>query len=624
MRRTALWLALLVTMLIGTVAGVAFLQYRWLGDLSAAEQQRLRGEMTFGVRQIAEEVDREINRIPVNFQNSGGAAEEVALRAKEWRSNARDTRLVKAFYIVHPRAGGLVVGKLDVDKGTLDDLPSWPSDLEPIRQVTGPPVPGQHRGPVVSAVPAFIMPLRPAPPPAEAQMPRLRRDAPGYLQLDQLPPRARQRIEAFQRGEPPPGPPPEEGPIGFLQEQAPGPPGVRPPPPPAVPPPSGRLYRRPQAAEPAAEPPPGARPGAGGGILIAQLDRDYILRVMIPQLARRSLTTDYDLFVSRGSEILTRSDPSWPRLATDAGEAGANFVSLRPRIDGGDVPWRIVVRRHSGALADLVERARRRNLAVGALVLLLLVASIVLLAVLARRADRMRVQQLEFVAGITHELNTPIAALRSAGQNLADGIVHDGAQVTRYGAMIAKEAKRLSETVAQVLDYAGLQSRSAIRREPVDVGWMVGEAIAQCRWIAEEHGVTIEEKLPRELPAVEGDPLALIRAIQNLVANAIRHGAAGKWVGVSAANERERVVIRIEDRGPGIGARDARRLFEPFYRGRHSSRVRGSGLGLSIVRKIALAHGGNVTLERSGPGALFALSLPASPAASRAAEVQHA
>jgi signal transduction histidine kinase len=619
MRRTALWLALLVTMLIGTVAVLAFLQYRWLGELSANEQQRLRGEMTFGVRRIAEEVDREINRIPVNFQNVGGAADEVALRAREWRSNARDARLVKAFYIVHPQVGGLVVGKLDVDKGTLDDLPAWPTELEPIRQVTGPPVPGQHRGPVVSAVPAFVMPLRPAPP-VEVPLTRLQKDGRGYIQLDQLPPRARQRIEAFQRGEPP-GPPPGDGPIGFLQEQPPPPPGVRPPPPAqrpgAQPPPQERREGpRPEAGAP--------RPAPGGGVLIVQLDRDYILQVMVPEFARRSLTSDYDLAVSRGNDILMHTDPSWPRRASETGEAGANFVSLRPRADGGDVPWRLVVRRHSGTLADLVERARRRNLAAGAVVLLILVASIVLLAVLARRADRMRVQQLEFVAGITHELNTPIAALRSAGQNLADGIVHDKAQVTRYGAMIAKEAKRLSETVAQVLDYAGLQSRSAIGREPVDVAWMVGEAIAQCRWIAEEHGVTVEERLPRELPAVEGDPLALIRAVQNLVANAIRHGASGKWVGVSAAYERERVVIRIEDRGPGIGARDVRRLFEPFYRGRHSSRVRGSGLGLSIVRKIAVAHGGNVTVERSGPGALFALSLPAGPAVSRAAEVQHA
>jgi signal transduction histidine kinase len=228
-----------------------------------------------------------------------------------------------------------------------------------------------------------------------------------------------------------------------------------------------------------------------------------------------------------------------------------------------------------------------------------------------RRAERLRLQQIEFVAGITHELNTPIAAVSSAGQNLADGIVRDPAQVTKYGAMITKEARRLSDTVAQVLDFAGMQRRErAPRREPIDVAEMIGEAVAQCRWLAEENGVTLQENVAADLPVVEGDVLALTRAVQNLVANAIRHGAAGKWVGISAQRENGQVLIRIEDHGPGIGARDARHIFEPFYRGRHSTRVRGSGLGLSIVKRVAVAHGGSIRLERRARGAAFVLALP--------------
>jgi two-component system sensor histidine kinase SenX3 len=127
--------------------------------------------------------------------------------------------------------------------------------------------------------------------------------------------------------------------------------------------------------------------------------------------------------------------------------------------------------------------------------------------------------------------------------------------------------------------------------------------------------VVLEEHVAADLPAVEGDPLALTRAVQNLVSNAIRHGAEGKWVGVSAQRDGAQVLIRIEDRGPGIGARDARHIFEPFFRGRHSSRVRGSGLGLAIVKQVALAHGGSIRLERRARGAAFVLALP---------EVQHA
>ncbi|MEA2415404.1 MAG: hypothetical protein QOI58_2061, partial [Thermoanaerobaculia bacterium] len=104
---------------------------------------------------------------------------------------------------------------------------------------------------------------------------------------------------------------------------------------------------------------------------------------------------------------------------------------------------------------------------------------------------------------------------------------------------------------------------------------------------------------------------SLTRAVQNLIANAIRHGAAGKWVSIRAVAEDRSVAISVEDRGPGIAARDLPHLFEPFYRGRGADRVRGSGLGLTIVKQIALAHGGSVSVDKRRDGrAIFTLRLP--------------
>ncbi len=407
-------------------------------------------------------------------------------------------------------------------------------------------------------------------------------------------------------------PPPREG--DDFRPPPPGGEGFRPPPPREGDvlrrlPPQGGSDTRPRPSQ-EGDAIQNNRPRAGRrpprpAILIARLDGDYITGTLVPDLAKRFLQGDFDVAVLRGNEQ--------PRMRVDA---ETRFLSMRPPNEGGDPPWRLIVHRRSGAVSDLVGRARRRNLVVGAAVLCLLAASIVLLAVLMRRAERLRLQQIEFVAGITHELNTPIAAVSSAGQNLADGIVREPAQVTKYGKMITKEARRLSDTVAQVLDFAGMQRRDrAPRREPIDIPSMIGEAVAQCRWLAEEHGVTLEEQVAGELPAVDGDPLALTRAVQNLISNAIRHGAEGKWVGVSAQRDGNQLLIRVEDRGPGIAARDARHIFEPFYRGLHSTRVRGSGLGLAIVKRVAVAHGGTVRLEKRTGGAAFVLSLP---------EVQHA
>jgi signal transduction histidine kinase len=101
--------------------------------------------------------------------------------------------------------------------------------------------------------------------------------------------------------------------------------------------------------------------------------------------------------------------------------------------------------------------------------------------------------------------------------------------------------------------------------------------------------------------------------VQNLIANAVRHGGSGEWIGVQAARHGDQIRITVEDRGPGIDPGEATHLFEPFYRGSKSASVPGTGLGLAIVRQIAIAHGGSVTVERRKTGAAFTIQLPASP-----------
>jgi signal transduction histidine kinase len=160
---------------------------------------------------------------------------------------------------------------------------------------------------------------------------------------------------------------------------------------------------------------------------------------------------------------------------------------------------------------------------------------------------------------------------------------------------------------------------------PVDVSSVIDEAVAACRWMAEEQGVVVETHVDRGLPLVDGDAASLARAVQNLLGNAIRHGADGKWVAISAAANDGSVVIRVEDHGPGIAARDLPHLFEPFFRGQ-DARVRGSGLGLTIVKQIASVHGGSVTADRRRErGAAFTLRLPARAETAGAPEIaQHA
>ncbi len=132
----------------------------------------------------------------------------------------------------------------------------------------------------------------------------------------------------------------------------------------------------------------------------------------------------------------------------------------------------------------------------------------------------------------------------------------------------------------------------------------------------EQAGCRIEVNVAPGLPPVAGDPAALELAFRNLIGNAIRHGAEGRWIGVSAAPWGEGVEVRVCDRGPGIPEPERERIFEPFYRGEQTraQRVQGTGLGLSLVKKTVERHHGTVAVDNSpGGGAQFTLRLPAVP-----------
>jgi signal transduction histidine kinase len=290
-------------------------------------------------------------------------------------------------------------------------------------------------------------------------------------------------------------------------------------------------------------------------------------------------------------------------------------------LEGGG-RWQLRLAHRAGSVDAAVGRARRRNLAVSSTVLALLAASFALMVVATRRAQRLAAQQVEFVAGVTHELRTPLAVIRSAGENLADGVLENWDEVRQYGALITDEGRKLGGMVERVMEYAGMQGSAATwPRERVDMTRMLDEAQRSAQRLPLARDARIEAAIEDGLPAVLGDGPALTRAVENLLENALKYGrsnGAAPWVRLSARAEgpasRGRIVIEVADRGPGVERSERQAIFEPFVRGRAavSARIPGTGLGLSLVRRIVEAHGGRVELrENAGAGALFAVSLPA-------------
>nr|MCU0256038.1 HAMP domain-containing histidine kinase [Vicinamibacterales bacterium] len=306
------------------------------------------------------------------------------------------------------------------------------------------------------------------------------------------------------------------------------------------------------------------------------------------------------------------------------GFVSGETVIVVPEFGPAGSRWDVAVVHREGSVARAVARSRRWNLGLSLGVLALLGASVALALVASQRAQRLARERVEFVAGVSHELRTPLSVIRSAAENLADGVVDETAQVQRYGALIADEGRKLSGMVDQVLQFAGLESGHALRLAPEPVGPVVEDAVASVAPVLAEHGVRVERRLPPDLPPVMADHDALARALANLVSNAARHGGASRLVTVSASADTagEHVRVAVEDHGPGIPPHEQRRVFEPFFRGAAAvaSQVHGSGLGLSLVRRIAEQHGGRVELSsRPGHGSTFTLVVPVARGAAGAA-----
>jgi signal transduction histidine kinase len=381
---------------------------------------------------------------------------------------------------------------------------------------------------------------------------------------------------------------------------------------------------------------------------VARIDERYLRSELIPQLIRRSFgeraAQEYDFAVFAGSRFVYgaagRVDLSKhfftirpPQLAFGKPPAGPKFgqtAIYMQRVESsviakgghlladvlGPGAWELRVAHKNVPLALAFEQTRRRNLLLSIAVESLLAAAILFLVIATRRAQRLAEQKLRFVAGVSHELRSPVAAISMLSRNQADGLVTGEERVQHYGELIHQQSRRLNEMVEQALQYAGIHSglRRPARKQ-VDLCKVIEEAVEACRGELESAGFRVETALDPGLPPFWGDASLLRTAIDNLLSNAQKHASSGQWIRVSAAYsaaERE-VRIDVEDRGAGIDPADRVEIFEPFCRGRAAieAQVPGSGLGLSLVQSAAEAHRGSVTLaSEPGRGCTFTLHLP--------------
>jgi len=273
-------------------------------------------------------------------------------------------------------------------------------------------------------------------------------------------------------------------------------------------------------------------------------------------------------------------------------------------------------------IAWIILNERRLALVVLGLILFgLLTAGVVLNTVFLVREVRRNERQDSFLNAVTHELKTPIASIRLYLETLQSRNVPEPQRQQFYNIMLA-DSDRLLATVEQVLKAGELGSRRPQDRTLIELAPLVADCIAITRQRHHLPEAAIE-LVPIPLGVrlyVRGIPEDLRTAILNLLENAVKYSPNGVEITCSIAIVRyTNVALSIADTGVGIAPNQLKRIFKRFYRvpGRNAVRIKGTGLGLFLVRAIALQHGGKVTASSPGPylGASFTLTLPlASPA----------
>jgi len=347
---------------------------------------------------------------------------------------------------------------------------------------------------------------------------------------------------------------------------------------------------------------------------VVAFDQDYVRKVFLPEMMKEVLTSKSSVLHADVNPPIMMIRPSkestpWVSANWDGGkpEAERNFEWVFQGLTMG-------IKYQGTTVADIGARFLRYNYMVLAALSILMIGGIWLTYRNVYREMNLARLKSDFVANVSHELRTPLALIRLYAETLELGRLSAKEKYQEYFRIIREESERLTALINNILDFSRIEAgRKEYEFKETNLPELVCATLDSYRFQIEQNGFTFEQNIARDIPPVNVDREAIARSLLNLVNNALKYSKDEKFIGVKLYRSNGSVKLEVRDHGIGIPSAEHDKIFEKFYRCGDPlvHNIKGSGLGLSLVRHIVRAHGGDVQVE-SAPekGSKFTISLP--------------
>ena len=342
------------------------------------------------------------------------------------------------------------------------------------------------------------------------------------------------------------------------------------------------------------------------GLLI---DSSYLRNGLLPNVLQMSISSEDTDWIIRGRNrelILASANPPTGSLTVKSDFVG-NFPDWTMEFYQADPRF----------LEDFLVSRRGIYFYMFILIAGILVFGLILTIRSFTREMELSRMKSDFVSTVSHEFKSPLTSIRQIAEMLHAGRVPSEERRQKYYDVLLEQSERLSLLTENVLSFAKMEEgKREFVFEQADIKTLLMKIVSTIQDRVRHDGFEIEAKIEKSLLPIMADVSALTQAVNNLIDNAVKYSGDSKKVIVRAYNDEQRVVIAVRDFGVGIKKEEKSKVFDRFYRGGDelTRTVKGSGLGLTLVKQIVEAHKGSIQLESEpGKGSVFSMKLPIDP-----------